>query len=560
MKVKIGIYSLCCVFMLTIPGAGFAAAESLSTEELLEYGLESLRTRMDGAVEKNRKLSSKNSSFRKRILLLKKEMRELDDAMIRLKEQTSTVKRDIRTGAQELKMEEKQMNNMLERRRHMEFERDTLKNQMESLALERNLLKESVEEAEFDISELQGDLNAPISSNLLDYYEEEKLKLLDILQDYRKRIDEKRNKLNRYDRKTAARLRDKELVLRRRESFERTFADWQLRLNEEEARGALLNKTARRLEEDMKEKRLSARNSYAERREDIRYLEKVIHDLEASRRTVEQQLDYDEQEMKRFLSLLEEQNNRLFRYYRAVETQQQLVRDKKAQSHTALLLEEQQQGLKDEREKIKEETEQMQDSIVKQRQINESLKRDEQRMHKSVEEASLRLKEAEYSVDAVLEETFGQKRTEAKKMLQDQRKRVEALEAKLASAGKSLKGREKTFEDMTARKDALLQKLEQQFSQEDQAEAAGQELLKKNLELARLQKKNTRVIQQEIQDALMRRQALEASLDVVHKKYSAGEDEAEKFASERVELMRYLDVLKQENLALQKKMQDLEEL
>ena len=56
----------------------------------------------------------------------------------------------------------------------------------------------------------------------------------------------------------------------------------------------------------------------------------------------------------------------------------------------------------------------------------------------------------------------------------------------------------------------------------------------------------------------MRKKALATSVDVIHKKYKAGEGGVMDFEAEQAELSRYLEVLKRENMSLQKKMLELE--
>ncbi|HSV43347.1 MAG TPA: hypothetical protein VLJ10_02220, partial [Candidatus Bathyarchaeia archaeon] len=232
-----------CAGLVCRLGTAVAQTPSeFSTDEMLEYTLNSIRSKMDSALDQNKDLSAKNASIRQRILSFKKELRELDDGLIRLRQETIDLKNDIKLQSKELKIQEKHLNNILERKKHMLFERDSLKTQIETIQTQRGLLTQNVEDTRFDIQEVQGSLKGPADSTLLNYYSEEKLKFLEMIKDYAQRIAEKQDRLDRMELGIADQLREKEAALRDQESLKRMVEDLGFQFKEEQAKTALLRR------------------------------------------------------------------------------------------------------------------------------------------------------------------------------------------------------------------------------------------------------------------------------------------------------------------------------
>lgn len=544
------------VMMTVYPGAA-QGRQSLSTDEFLEYSLEALRSKMNEAVEENRQISARNVSIRNRVLFLREEMRKLDDDLIKLKEQAIDLRNAIRLDAAELKLEEKQVNNLLERKRHLDFERDLLKKRMETSSLERGLLEQGVNETAFDIRELAGSVNGSTTSQLLNYFAEEKLKFLDMLKGYQIRIAEAQNKFDAEELVAAGHLRAKEIALRERERLEGQVSEWGLRLKEEQARTDLLKREAERMQQDARENRLATEKENFEKKEYGKKLTIVIQDIKAAQEDFHTQFVKDEQELQRQIALLTEENQILFNYKKALEDQLRLLQVKDGEEHTTLLVTQQQSDLDQNKQDLINEINQARTAFANQANINASFVRDEERLTKELGDLTARVEQVKQSAAVIREDAFGQKKAALDMAFQEQNARMQKLEQDIAAVELDLQRQKDLLLEEQNRANDLEKALAEGVARVKELEKINGLLLqeRKDLSLAALDKLS--LFKKSIADARLSKRAMEASYDVIQKKYQAGEYEVKAFEAERGELSRYFDVLKNENKGLQKRLTEL---
>lgn len=544
------------VMMTVYPGAA-QGRQSLSTDEFLEYSLEALRSKMNEAVEENRQISARNVSIRNRVLFLREEMRKLDDDLIKLKEQAIDLRNAIRLDAAELKLEEKQVNNLLERKRHLDFERDLLKKRMETSSLERGLLEQGVNETAFDIRELAGSVNGSATSQLLNYFGEEKLKFLDMLKGYQIRIAEAQNKFDAEELVAAGHLRAKEIALRERERLEGQVSEWGLRLKEEQARADLLKGEAERIQQDARENRSATEKENFEKKEYSKQLTIVIQDIKAAQQDFHVQFVKDEQELQRQIALLTEENQTLFNYKKALEDQLRLLQVRDGEEHTTLLVTQQQFDLDQNKQDLINEINQARTAFANQVNINASFVRDEERLTKELGDLTARVEQVKQSAAVIREDAFGQKKAALDMAFQEQRARMQKLEQDIAAVELDLQRQKDLLLAEQNRANDLEKTLSEGVARVKELEKNNGLLLQeqKTLSLAVIDKLSS--FKKSIADARLSKRAMEASYDVIQKKYQAGEYEVKAFEAERGELNRYLDVLKNENKGLQKRLTEL---
>jgi chromosome segregation ATPase len=544
------------VMMSVCPGTA-QGRQSLSTDEFLEYSLEALRSKMNEAVEANRQISARNVSIRNRVLFLREEMRKFDDDLIKLKEQAIDLRNAIRLDAAELKLEEKQVNNLLERKRHLDFERDLLKKRMETSSLERGLLEQGVNETAFDIRELAGSVKGSTTSQLLNYFAEEKLKFLDMLKGYQIRIADAQSRFDAEELLAAGHLRAKETALREKERLESQISEWDLRLKEESARADLLKREAERVQQDTRENRLAMEKGNFEKKEYRKQLTIVIQDFKAARQDFQKQCVKDEQELQRQIALLKEENQALFYYKKILENQLRLSQVKDGEEHTTLLVTQQQLDLDRNKQDLVNEVNQARTAFANQASVNASLARDEERLTKELGDLTARVEQVKQSAAVIREDAFGQKKAALDMAFQEQSMRMQKLEQDI----------EAVELDLQRQKDLLLAE-QNRTNDLEKVLAEGADRLKeleknnglllqeqKALSLAAIDKLSS--FKKSIADARLSKRAMEASYDVIQKKYQAGEYEVKAFEAERGELNRYFDVLKNENKGLQKRLAEL---
>lgn len=533
-------------------------AESLSTKELLKYTLDSVRSKMNSAVQENQGLSIKNTSIRKRILFLKKEMRGQGDKMIILKEQAVNVKNSIKLSAAEVKLDDKRLTNVLERNRYLTFERDTLKTQLETMRLERDMMEDEVEEMSFDIKELEGSLGLPAASNLLDYYEEEKLRFIGMVQDYRRKIGGQQDKVDALDLKIAGQLRTKERALRERESLRRMMSDWGLRMKEEEARSDLLNRGMQRRQEVLKNKRKSFEVDNKNQREYSKELIKTAEDIKVVRQDLDAQFERDVNDMRRYSGLLKEENEWLYKYQKAIENNLVLIKKKEAQEHRTLLLTDAQRELENDGEEMKRAVVHLQDMMTKHQLENKSLERDRGRLQKDLDALAFQVEEVKQSVAVVREDVFGVKRKELEGAKEEQQVRINKSEGEIIRLNAEIadfKGQLVLVRNQTGQ---LEQKVAERGKSIELLSVQEKDLIEQQQEFSALIQENIEAFKDGILNAQMRKRALAASVDVVHQKYQVGADNLKDFNDEKAELSRYLNILGKENMSLQRRLSGLE--
>ena len=548
----------CLVLGACLSGMAFAQlSSSMSTDQVLQYSMDSLRTKMDSAVNENRKLSAKNSSIRSRVLFLKKEMRELDDEIIGLKEHAVDIKNAVKLEAKELKVDDKHFNSILERKRHLMFERDTLKKRIESLRIEREMLEQDIDGAVFDVQGLKGSLTGPVSSNLLDFYSDEKVGFLDMFKDSRARAAEKRNTMDMLELQIADALRQKEQALRQQESLERTLKEWELQSKEAAAETELLERVTRKWEQDLKEGRRLNEKRNEVRRRYRNQLTAVIQDMEAARQNIKRQFDRDQEEMGRYVSLLGNENEMLFQYKGMLEDAVFLQQKQEAERHTTLVLTEQEREQQDMAGLLIKEKQEVQDKIADQKKINESFKRDEVRLQGGLRDLADQVEKVKRSVAVTREDAFGQKKRELERAMEEQNARVQKLAGEISLAKESIQQFSQKNSVVRQQVASLQNDLQEAESNIKDLEQRHKDLLEQGRQFLQLADQNLAAFRQGIAHTRMRKKALEASFDVVQKKYQISKDETAAFEAERAELERYLGVLKKENLSLQQKFKDL---
>ena len=164
------------------------------------------------------------------------------------------------------------------------------------------------------------------------------------------------------------------------------------------------------------------------------------------------------------------------------------------------------------------------------------------------------VKKVKRSVAVVREDAFGLKRKELEKAVEEQQKRIKTVEDEVAQANNDVSDFNKQL--MLAKEQAgqLQQDIEMNEKMAKELMEQKEDLMKQQQEFSALAQDGTEAFKQEILDAQMRKQALAASVDVVHKKYEAGADNVQDFNKEKADLGRYLEVLIKENMNLKKKL------
>lgn len=533
------------------------ARPALSTDEFLEYSLDALRSKMDSAVEENRQISTRNASIRNRVLFLREETRAMDDELIQLKGKAVDLRNLIRRDAAELKLEEKQLNNLFERKQHLDFEQDLLKKRMETSRLERDMLEQDVNETTFEVRELKGAVTGPAESQLLNYFAEEKVRFLEMIQGYQFRISDYQNKIDMEDLTLAGQLREKETALRENDQLKQQISDWELRLKEEQARAGLLAREHDRQRQNIGESLKAMEQDRDEKREYSKQLTIAIQDMTAVLEDFRSRFSQDEKSLQRQITLLQDENQVLFNYKKMMEDHARLTQVKSDAEHTTLLVTQQQADLGEGKRNIVDDVHQTRERLAQQRNIYASLVRDEERVKKEIADLQARVEQVKKSAAVIREDAFGQKKAALDQTFAEQDARIKKIADETEEAEQELE-RQK---HLLASSQSSFQELKDSLSKATEAFQIAQDqnaaFLQDQKNIQQVNKELILVFQKSIDDARLSQKAMEASRDVIRKKYQAGEYEIQAFEQEQAELKRYLDVLKKENTSLQKRLAEL---
>jgi len=205
---------------------------------------------------------------------------------------------------------------------------------------------------------------------------------------------------------------------------------------------------------------------------------------------------------------------------------------------------------------IKEKQE-VQDKIADQKKINESFKRDEVRLQGGLRDLADQVEKVKRSVAVTREDAFGQKKRELERAMEEQNARVQKLAGEISLAKESIQQFSQKNSVVRQQVASLQNDLQEAESNIKDLEQRHKDLLEQGRQFLQLADQNLAAFRQGIAHTRMRKKALEASFDVVQKKYQISKDETAAFEAERAELERYLGVLKKENLSLQQKFKDL---
>ncbi|HSV43531.1 MAG TPA: hypothetical protein VLJ10_03165, partial [Candidatus Bathyarchaeia archaeon] len=319
-----------------------------------------------------------------------------------------------------------------------------------------------------------------------------------------------------------------------------------------------LRRAARKCQNDMESAQQMVREENQQKREYIKQLKKTMQDMETARAGVVDRFSIDEKEMRRYLTLLEEENELLFAHRQMLEDQDLLQQSKDDQEHTILVLSDQYEQKQEERDRLQKEKINSQNAIVTQREKNNSLKRDQDRIRKANDKLAQDVETVKRKVETVRKDAFGQKRDELLKAIKEQGERNLVLNQEMIVAKSANEAGQKQLKDGRQIAAQLLEEIRILNESVPALKEQEKELATQKENLSNLAETKLAALKDQIKQGQMRKKALDASLDVINKKYQRGREQHGDFEAERAELMRYLDVLRTENEALQKKLKILQ--
>jgi|GEM_PF-6245600 len=550
----VGVVSGCLVLGLS----GAAGAQMLSPDEMLEYGVASIRSSMKEAAAKNQQLSYHNAALRQDIQGLKHELGKKEQQLLSLQRQNASLKSQAATDDQMVQTRDERMASLRKRKQQLDQELNTLRHMIELRSRESRQAQEAAQAMDPAVAELQrrsdqarGDLGSADDAG-------QKAQLQDTIQKTRDRLNRLSAQMDRLTRQIDKRMKEQRAALARRDDLEKDIAQWQDRLHEEAAREVVLRRSAEKIQQ-------AALNSPArdampadERRIYRDALAESLQDLQASLQKIRSQGSQDETQMRQTLSLLKEQNKGLHEYQKVLGAGMILSgQDQDGGDDHAMILEERRQEMRLDQDRLADDLGLLRKQIQEQQQINRSFKTEEDGLNHEIKQLEKHVDKAQRSVAAIRKKTFGRAYYQVEETLEQQRQRVDDLNRQLSEVRQRWSGEQSARQDLGMQEEQVRAEIERLKELMSKARTKNQELVKAHQQLAEARANATDMIQAKIRQAEMRKDALAASVDAVRQKFDAGQDERLRFSSEQKELARYLDVLKQENQALQKKMQDL---
>jgi len=541
--------------------SGVAGSQILSTDEMLEYGVTSIRSSVAEAFARNQQAASRNALLRQDIQGLKHELKKEEHQLLSVQQQNASLVRQTTAASGQSQTPEDRLAQLRKQKQQLEQEQKTLRDMLSLRSGELQQFQEQVQAMEVEpvLSQRKGD--SPPSPLSLDDKQDDAAQLRDMIQASRDHLKNQKDELGRLTRQAKKRRADQESAVTRRQDLEQEIAQWQKRLGEEAAREVVLRRFAVEFQEDALMR--SGRDSDAldDRRRYRDELSDSLNPLKGFVKTVRAQWRDDEAQMHKAFSLLKEQNEGLLKYCDVLEAGLVLSRDDHDEEadHEAILDERRQEMLV-EQGRLRDDLEQIRSQINEQRQINLSIKKDEASLNREIGRLDKKVRKAQRSAALIRKKTFGRTYTRVEKALDQQRLRVDDLNLRLAEVKQQWGVAPAAGNDLDFKEDQIREEISRLQALTEEAEFKNQELTQTHQQLAQANEVQMNTIQEEIQQAEMRKKALAASVDVVRQKFDAEKDGRLCFSSEQEELTRYLDVLKQENQALQKKMRDLQDM
>ncbi len=541
-----------------IPSALAQPAAGMSTDAFLEYTLADLRDKMDEAIARNQQLSAKNDSLEKRMLFLQKEMREFSDEKMVLMEQAVKLRESIKLGANENETVRKHANNARERKQHLQLEIASLEKQVQSMDMERKYLAEKVDEVKADLMRVQEGVRVKGTDSLLQYYGQEKFKFMELVAQARGRVQEKEDQLDVLGLETARKLSLKEKELLARQSLEEKVSTLRLKLRDSRDKYALLERARRKIQDQSKDAVKNFEKGLSDLRNYSRDLKLAAADMKDAKTRIDQGFEAQQKFLKDHAALLQEENELLFLKNKELENRLLLKRKTSTQDHAQVLLRDEHDQLLERTQLIKQEQMNIENNIAAQKKISDSSQRDLERLKKELLEIENDLKAAKAKTEQLRKTEFGKKREELKEMLLQKKQNVVKGEAEIKVLEQSVTGQAAALKSSQEQREALSGRLAALNEDFKKAQEFEKDLTGKRQEFSARVEDVSRGTQEDITILKLRKKALEGSLDVIRKKYQAGEAQAGVQGSEFAQLEQYLSVLKKENASLKKKAMSLQ--
>ncbi len=536
-----------------------AQIDGMNTEQLLEYTLEDLHASMDQALARNNKLSAKNESIRKRILFMRENLREMGDARLQLREDAVELRSMIKLRARELETREKQLNSIQERKRALARERETFAKRTETLDIEQELLQQKVDNYAMEIKELQMEVKSRSRNSLLDYYSEEKARLREMVKAARARIRDKQSGVDLLDVELSRKMRSHEKALHQNEILRDRLTALQLSIEDLRAQRELLRGSRQRLQQAVKDRRGDVGKDVARLRGVIVEYRKVKEEIQDKRKMVISQAESREADLKYFLGLLEEENRLLFEKKQVVRERARLADKEMSSEHTALIKQDDLRDLNENKDVLANAAREMKDQLAAQQKESELLQTKEQRLQDQIDDLAARLARTAEETAQKRQKIFGDQKEELTKLLAQYRTAYEQARQEQEQLEQAVFDREQELRLARNERQTLKSRASELEQTVRDLEAKSRTLKKKREELSRQAKQFARAGRKEIKTMEMRKRALSGSLDVINKKYQAGQVKVKDFRQEEDELEEYLAVIRNENRGLQKKLMSLKE-
>ncbi|HSA30436.1 MAG TPA: hypothetical protein P5160_01415 [Candidatus Omnitrophota bacterium] len=553
---------ICGLFLAAGPRAFLSAqaqtADSISTDTFLEYTLADLREKMDKAIEQNRQLSAKNDSLQKRMLFLNQEMRQFSDEKMALMEQSVKLRESIKLGVNEAEVLRKHANNARERKQHLQLEVGSLAKRIASLDAERKLLVEKTEDVKTGLLQAQEGVRAKGDGSLLEYYFQEKYKFLDLVTQARARIQEKEDQLDTMDLGMAKELSRKERELLLQQSRQEEIASLRLKLRESRDKYDLLDKTRRKIQDQANVKVKDFEAGLSQLRNVHKELNLAINQLKDAKTRIEQGFEAQQKALEEQIGFLQEQNELLFLKKRDIETLALLKERGSRQEHEKIVLAQEHNQLLERARLIKEERKSVENGIAAQKKTGESFKRDHDRLKNEILDLERDLTAMKNKTEQMRKAEFGQKKEELKGLLLQKKQNVVKMDDESKGLEAAFQQQQAALNDSRQRQTDLGTRLEEMANALKDAKQLAMDLSDQRQNFSLRSGEVSQTTRDDIKALKLRKKALEGSLDVINKKYQAGQLQADSRGAEFAELEGYLSVLKKENAGLKKKIKALQ--
>ncbi len=549
LSIPVGVFLL---IFFSSPVYSESEKKNIPTDELLNLTITDLKSRMEEMTKYNQILKAKNDSLRKRISVLKDQVKEMQTRKINLFDGNVNLTELIKSQTKETDLFEKKKQGLQASESRFIHEQELLEKQIVQAQDDLDELKGRFASLDEDVSKLKLKVQKE-KVTLQAKLEKEKFQLLENLKKIRNTNTQKERGIEVQKKRHSSFFDIKEELERKRDLLIEEFEIGQKGVNEATAEYEKLNEASQSIEAFQKSLVLSQGSEIKELKTLMERLDQSLKELIESKQLIQSQYLNDQKQTEELKTILEQERQSLLTKHKVFHLTLTLNQQLKDIFFRKEELELEKNNLQNQIEDFKNQNDQLKNQLFEQQEFNKRSGREGEILRKDIGSLQKQRDSLINQSKKIHEQRSRQQEDRNVKQINDLDSKIQMAKKKKESLKKELENFEILIRELSEKNKQLNQTLEAEkkavVSLRDE-----HTLKEKKLKQAHgPQYTEINEMTEEIESLRLRGAVLSSSLAVIESRYNEDELAVEEFKKEEQQLYDYLLVLKLENENLKEK-------